>query len=187
MFTPFPSLTHFLPPIGSSWGHFLSNYLSLNPWLWFYFWGNTNQDPSFLCVRGTHQLTSTRLWAAKAMAPHSSALAWRIPETEKSGGLPSMGPHRVGHDWSDLAAAAGSEHEMAGWHHWPDGHESEWTSGVGDGQRGLVYYDSWGRKESDTTEWLNWTEALSNVDIKYPGIREGDIFLKLIEFPEICR
>ena len=40
------------------------------------------------------------------MATHSSVLAWRIPGTGKPGGLPSMGSHRVGHDWSDLAAAA---------------------------------------------------------------------------------
>ena len=48
--------------------------------------------------------------------------------------------------------------EMAGWHHWLDGHESEWTPGVGDGQGGLVCCNSWGRKESDMTKWLNWTE-----------------------------
>ena len=42
----------------------------------------------------------------KEMATHSSALAWRIPGTGEPGGLPSMGSHRVGHDWSDLAAAA---------------------------------------------------------------------------------
>ena len=41
----------------------------------------------------------------KEMATHSSVLAWRIPGTGKPGGLPSMGLHRVGHDWSDLAAA----------------------------------------------------------------------------------
>jgi len=40
------------------------------------------------------------------MATHSSILAWRIPGLEEPGGLPSMGSHRVGHDWSDLAAAA---------------------------------------------------------------------------------
>ena len=40
----------------------------------------------------------------KEMATHSSALAWRIPGTGEPGGLPSMGLHRVGHDWSDLAA-----------------------------------------------------------------------------------
>ena len=40
------------------------------------------------------------------MAPHSSTLAWKIPWMEEPGGLPSMGSHRVGHDWIDLAAAA---------------------------------------------------------------------------------
>ena len=48
----------------------------------------------------------------KAMAPHSSVLAWRIPGTEEPDGLLSMGWHRVGHDWSDLAASA------AATHHW---------------------------------------------------------------------
>ena len=42
----------------------------------------------------------------KEMSPHSSVLTWRIPGTAEPGGLPSMGSHRVGHDWSDLAAAA---------------------------------------------------------------------------------
>ena len=41
----------------------------------------------------------------KEMATHSSVLAWRIPGTAEPDGLPSMGSHRVGHDWSDLAAA----------------------------------------------------------------------------------
>ena len=45
-----------------------------------------------------------------------------------------------------------TEDEMAGWHHRLDGHESELTPGVGDGQGGLACCDSWGRKESDTTE-----------------------------------
>ena len=44
--------------------------------------------------------------AEKAMAPYSGVLAWRIPGMSEPGGLPSMGSHRVGHDWSDLAAAA---------------------------------------------------------------------------------
>ena len=42
----------------------------------------------------------------KEMATHSSVLAWRIPGAGEPGGLPSVGSHRVGHDWSDLAAAA---------------------------------------------------------------------------------
>ena len=47
---------------------------------------------------------------------------------------------------------------VAGWHHQLDGRESEWTPGVGDGQGGLACCSSWGRKESDMTELLNWTE-----------------------------
>ena len=45
----------------------------------------------------------------KEMATHSSVLAWRIPGMGEPGGLPSMGSHRVGHDWGDLAAAAAAE------------------------------------------------------------------------------
>ena len=50
-----------------------------------------------------------------------------------------------------------TQDEMAGWHHGVDGHDSEWTPGDGDGQGGLACCDSLGRKESDTTERLNWT------------------------------
>ena len=48
-----------------------------------------------------------------------------------------------------------------GWHHWLDGHESEWTPGVGGGQGGLACCNSWGCKELDTTEWLIWSESKS--------------------------
>ena len=48
------------------------------------------------------------------MATHSSVLAWRIPWTGEPGGLPSMGSHRVWHDWSDLAAAAAAAHLCLG-------------------------------------------------------------------------
>jgi len=62
-----------------------------------------------------------------------------------------------GRDWGQEEKGT-TEDEMAGWHHRLNGHESEWTPGVDDGQGGLVCCDSWDRKESDTTEWLNWTE-----------------------------
>ena len=51
-----------------------------------------------------------------------------------------------------------TEDEMFGWHHRVNGHEFGWTPGVGEGQGGLVCCDSWGRKELDMTEQLNWTE-----------------------------
>ena len=51
----------------------------------------------------------------KEMATHSSVLAWRIPGTAEPGGLPSVGLHRVRHDWSDLAAAAAAAMIMTSW------------------------------------------------------------------------
>ena len=62
-------------------------------------------------------------------------------------------------DWGQKEKGM-TENEMAGWHHRLDGHESGWTPGVGDGQGGLVCCGSWGRKELDSTEQLNWTEFL---------------------------
>ena len=48
---------------------------------------------------------------------------------------------------------------MVGWHHWLNGQEFGWTLGVGNGQGGLACCGSWGRKELDMTEWLNWTDT----------------------------
>ena len=67
----------------------------------------------------------------------------------------------AGRDWGQEEKGT-TEDEMAGWHHWLDGHEFGWTLGVGDGQGGLACCDSWSRKESDMTEQLNWTERLNN-------------------------
>ena len=64
----------------------------------------------------------------------------------------------AGRDWGQEKGT--TEDEMAGWHHRLDGHEFKWTPGVGDGQGGLACCDSGGRKESDTTEPLNWTELI---------------------------
>ena len=63
----------------------------------------------------------------------------------------------AGRDWGQEEKGT-TENEMAGRHHWLDSHEFGWTPGVGQGQGGLVCCNSWGHKESDTTEWLNWTE-----------------------------
>ena len=63
----------------------------------------------------------------------------------------------AGRDWGQERKRT-TEDEMAGWHHWLDGRESEWTPGDGDGRGGLACCDSWGYKESDATEWLDWNE-----------------------------
>ena len=63
----------------------------------------------------------------------------------------------AGKDWGQEETGV-AEDEMVGWHHWLNGHEFEQTPEVGDGQGGLACCSPWGRKESDMTEWLNWTE-----------------------------
>ena len=69
-----------------------------------------------------------------------------------------------------------TEDGMAGRHHWLNGHEFAWTLGVGDGQGGLAHCSSLGRKESDTTERLNWTE------LDWQGRKNFMLFLILPKF-----
>ena len=75
----------------------------------------------------------------------------------------------AGRDWGQEEKGT-TEDEMAAWHHWLDGRESECTLGVGDGQGGLVCCNSWGRKELDTTERLSWTEP---TPVFWPGEFHG--------------
>ena len=70
-------------------------------------------------------------------------LIWKDPDAEKDWGQEEK--------WT-------TEDEIVGWHHQLNGYGFGWTLGVGDRQGGLAWYSSWGHKESDTTEWLNWTE-----------------------------
>ena len=79
----------------------------------------------------------------KEMATHSSVLAWRIRGTVEPGGLPSMGSHRFGHDWSDLAPAMHFQIEIN-------------YSGLS-----LVGCSPWGCEELDTTERLHFHFSLS--------------------------
>ena len=108
----------------------------------------------------------------KEMTTHSSILAWRIPGTEEPRGLLSMGSHRVGHDWSDLAAAA-----------------AERVSGAYDGKKICVQcrrcrklgFDPWVRKRRDLLEkgmatlssslpwWSLWTEECGG--LKFVGLQ----------------
>ena len=78
----------------------------------------------------------------------------------------------AGGDWGQEEKRT-TEDEMAGWHHRLEGHEFEQTLGVGDGQGGLACCDSWGRKESDTTDRLNWTEQPRGVGKGGRFEREG--------------
>ena len=99
-------------------------------------------DQSWVFIGGTHVEAETPiLWPPNL----KSWLIWKDPD--------------AGKDWGQEEKGM-TEDEMVGWHHWLDGHEFGWTPGVGDGQGGLACFGSWGRKELDTTERLNWTEYL---------------------------
>ena len=79
-----------------------------------------------------------------------------------------------------------TEDEMVEWHHWLNGHEFEWTLGVGDWQGGLACCDSWGCKESDTTERLNWTELLiyqcNHLEVQWDHLYVSrSLFLEIVD------
>ena len=68
----------------------------------------------------------------------------------------------AGKDWRQEEKGT-TEDEMAGWHHWLEGHEFEQALGVHDGQGRLACCSPWGHKESDMTKWLNRTELSLNI------------------------
>ena len=104
-------------------------------------------NQSWIFIGGTDvDAESPILWPPDS----ESWLIWRDPD--------------AGKDWGQEEKGT-TEDEMVWWHHWHNGHGFGWTPGVGDGQGGLVCCSSWGCKELDTTEQLNWTELYLTVSI----------------------
>ena len=98
-------------------------------------------DQSWVFIGGTDVEAETPvLWP-----PH--AKSWLIEKDPDTG-----------KDWGQEEKGM-TEDETVRWHHWLNGHGFGWTPGVGDGQLGLACCGSWGCKELDMTEWLNWTEV----------------------------
>ena len=93
-------------------------------------------DQSSVFIGRTNEAESPILWPPDA----KSWLIWKDPD--------------AGKDWRQEKGM--TEDEIVGWHHWLDGHGFGWTLGVGDGQGGLACCSSWGCKELDTIEQLNW-------------------------------
>ena len=122
-------------------------------WKWVLFW--------FLPLKNFHFLKSSLVcigvgysWVrnnAKAETP----VLWPLHAKSWLVGKDSD----AGRDWGQ-AEKGTTEEEMAGWHHWLNGCESQWAPGVGDGQGGLGCCGSWGRKESDMTEQLIWSDLI---------------------------
>ena len=162
----------------------VSKISSLVPWFTASFWWSMfynreyiysleyNNLVSILKSRDINLLTKVRL--VKAMVfpvVMYGCKSWTIKKAEceelmflncgvredswESPGLMWKDPD-AGKDWRQEEKGM-IEDEMVGWHHWLNGHGFGWTLGVGDGLGGLACCGSWGRKESDTTEWLNWT------------------------------
>ena len=93
------------------------------------------------------QLSSAVILLEKVMASHSSTLAWKIPWTEKPGGLQPMGSRRVGHDWATSLSLFIFMHWRRRWQP-----TLVFLPGESQGWRSLVGYRLWGCTESDTTE-----------------------------------
>ena len=95
----------------------------------------------------SHYIIGQYTTLEKAMAPHSSTLAWKIPWTEKPGRLQSMGSLRVRHEWATSLSLFTFMHWRRKWHSTP-----VFLPGESQGQESLVDCSLWGRRESDTTE-----------------------------------
>ena len=99
-------------------------------------------DQSWVFIGGTHVEAETPILCPPDV---KSWLIWKDPDAGKEWGQEEKGR---------------AENEMVVWHHQHNGHGFGWTLGVGNGLGGLVYCGSWGWKESNTTQRLNWTELL---------------------------
>ena len=113
--------------------------MSLGTFLLFNFWNSLKRINIYYSLNPT-----PLLWPPDA----KSWLIWKDPD--------------AGKDWGQEKKGT-TDDEMVGWHHWLNVHEFGWTPGVGEGQGGLACCGSWGRKESDMTERLNWTDSCFTV------------------------
>ena len=128
-------------PLAYLWGSFSEPFILFH---WFMYF--------FLCSYHTVLITlpsnkPSRDRVEKAMAPHSSTLALKIPWTEEPGRLQSMGSWRVGHDWATSLSLFTFMHWRRKWQPTP-----VFLLGESQGQGSLVGCRLWGRRESDTTE-----------------------------------
>ena len=118
---------------------------------WILYFSGRNKE---YCMKATvlsqthiHIAAAAKLLLKKAMAPHSSTLAWKIPWTEEPGGLQSMGSLRVGHNWATSLSLFTFLHWRRKWQP-----ISVFLPGESQGRGSLMGWCLWGRTESDTIE-----------------------------------
>ena len=154
---------------GSAWSFSLTWKLQEVLWSWISFTQRVTEHPllsrfylcndwklrSYFLILWLHAQLLSHVWlfcdpmvcSLKAMAPHSSTLAWKIPWTEGPGRLQSMGLLRVGHDWRTSLSLFTFRHWRRRWQPTP-----VFLPGESQGRWGLVGCRLWGRTESGTTE-----------------------------------
>ena len=111
---------------------------------------NPKRNQSWVFIGRTDAEAETSiLWPPDA----KNWLIWKGPDSGK--------------DWRQEEKGM-AEDKMFGWHHWLDEHEFEQALGVGDGQGSMVCCSLWDHKESDTTEWLKWTEPCTVISERNP-------------------
>ena len=115
-------------------------------------------SPNHWSAREIPILIKSSLFSEKAMAPHSSTLAWKIPWMEEPGRQQSMGSRRVGHDWATSLSLFTFMHWRRKWQPTP-----VFLSGESRGQGSMVGCCLWGRTESDTTEAMQQQQQQSSI------------------------
>ena len=125
-------------------------------------------NQSWICIGRTDVAAETPILWLPAV---KSWLIGKDPDAEK--------------DWGQKEKGI-TEDEMVGWHNRLDGHGFGWTLGVGDGQGGLACCGSWGRKELDTTERLNWIELKSPLYILNRSSLSDIYFANIFFHPVGC-
>ena len=145
------SVCELLPVLQSPSAQILSQ-TSISPKLEIFYSGPPKAlGSSFITFKPKLQFCVYRYLFAWLWPPDAKSwLIWKDPD--------------AGKDWGQEEKGA-TENEMVGWHHRLSGHGFGWTAGVGDGRGGLACCSSWGRKESDMTERLDWTEVACGQDV----------------------
>ena len=150
------------------------------------------------CWRRLLRVPWTARRSSQSIHPKGNQSWIIIGRTDAESEAPILWPHDAnkwligkdpdaGKDWRQEGKGT-TEDEMVGWHHQLNGHEFEQASGIGDGQGSLECCSSWGHKESNTTERLNWIESKT----PFPGSREtiaSDVlsmwFVSQLQTPEL--